>query len=146
MAMTGLERLKFKCECCHADGIIRMTRDQLRDIIEQIERETNQSSDLAVSRDRKTIYDRIVLKQVEELGGLDAIKKNAGIAKNESRSDVVAFCTLEIDGNKADVIYSTSSESMFEGSRGKIDFAPMFNVDVQRMFEAMSDALIRGDA
>ena len=38
--MTGLERLKFKCACYHADGIIRMTRDQLRDIIEQIERET----------------------------------------------------------------------------------------------------------
>lgn len=38
--MTGLERLRTICECRHADGIIRMTRDQLRGIIDQIERET----------------------------------------------------------------------------------------------------------
>lgn len=144
--MTGIERLKFKCECYHADGIIRMTRDQLRGIIEQIEQETNHSSDRAALGDRKTFYDRIVLKQVEELGGLDAIRKNSGIANNTSRSDVVAFCTLEIGGNKAGVVYSTGAELMADGSRGKVDFAPMFNVDVQRMFEAMSDALNRSDS
>lgn len=144
--MNGLDRLREICEAPHADGIIRLTRERLRGIIEQIERETNQPSDLSALRDRKTFHDRLVLSQVEELGGLDAIKKNAGIAKNTNRSNVVAFCTLEIDGNKADVIYSTSSESMLEGSRGKIDFSPVFNVDVQRMFEAMSDALNRSDA
>lgn len=35
--MTGLERLKMICEAPHADGVIRLTRERLRGIIEQIE-------------------------------------------------------------------------------------------------------------
>ena len=62
-------------------------------------------------------------------------------ASFRGEAGVEVVCTLRIHGSEATLRYATAATSRTDVASGNVGFSPKFNVDVPKMFEAMSRAL-----